>query len=421
MAKSKHLVLDCDPGCDDALAIAYLLSHGDEGEKYESIDFLTATGNVSVDQTTTNVSRILAACNVVKNREETAAKESLLKLYRGCSRNMMGDRPSAASVHGRDGLGDAPNSMIGEEFNCEPINWIQPDEDENAITRLVHLTRSKEVQNFDLLCIGPLTNLATALSLMGPKEQEEFLGKCKRVVVMGGSFDTSGNISHSSEFNMFADPVSVQIVLDIVKQYYGEDPILHFVPLNATEQVAIPLDNMDELKGGNAEINKVVFLRYILNQYGKFHVYSGATRPDIFDDVYEFCRLDYIRSMLTGSSGDSELKKFCYLHDPLAAWVLVNIEKYGGWGAENKGGLWKTESIRVDVGKGESRGRVITCRRLDGEPAPVSIPSVGTAVKWLNLERGLGANLREAFLKDMCALLQINNQYQTNQHASKNA
>lgn len=376
-----HLIVDCDPGCDDAVAIAYVLKKAN----YQRIDFLTVVGNVAVDQTTENTRRVLAACGVTNQ-----GKESAFHLYRGCSRSMMADEPSAASVHGRDGLGETPNSLIQGN---DP--WLTT-ESLTAVERLLELGRNQREQ-FDLLCTGPLTNLATAFSLMRPEQRHSFFGRCRGFIVMGGVFNSLGNISHSAEFNLFADPAAAQIVLTILKQqrsgHPNETPEMHFVSLDATEQVGIRVDHKAWNKNAKDTTPADHFLRYALQQYGQFHVLSSATRPT-GAGILPFKDLEYVRSMLAGSSGASELQPFCYLHDALAGWALVQGL------ADLK--CWNKAEIRMDTSRGESRGRVIVCA-CDKEHGPVGFPSLGTRVKWLNLT----AQNKRRFLSDIRNVLGI--------------
>ncbi|NTW43611.1 MAG: hypothetical protein HGB14_04060, partial [Anaerolineaceae bacterium] len=115
------LVWDCDPGCDDALGIALFLKRQLASPSYDNVYFLTVAGNVSIEQTTFNAARVLIACLWQKEQSEQDTKKlaQQFMIYRGCNRSMDGEEPSAASVHGRDGLGDAPNSLIWEGKECD--------------------------------------------------------------------------------------------------------------------------------------------------------------------------------------------------------------------------------------------------------------------------------------------------------------
>lgn len=353
----KLLIFDCDPGCDDALAIVLVAERG----HYNKIDLLTVAGNVSVEQTTSNACRVVSLLH----------KKKQMKVYRGCSRSLVGDLPSAASVHGRDGLGDTPNSLLGEIGND---NWVVP-EAVSAVARLIELS-SNGGEPFDLLCTGPLTNLATALNLMNVVERRCFWEKCNRFVVMGGCFNTQGNITCSAEFNVYFDPVALQMVLDVLREVQEiegmakkvntsknykktgksvESPEVYFVSLDVSESVAVSLSEQSE-RGQQDQISK--FLFYALQKYGEFHAFH-CRRPDQ-REFKSFDECEYLRALLGGSSGVSQLNKFCYLHDPLAAWVMLDFKRCNG--------KFEEVMIRVDTGRGESRGRIISCSDCSGSP-----------------------------------------------------
>jgi inosine-uridine nucleoside N-ribohydrolase len=419
-------VFDCDPGCDDALAIGLVVQHQlDPNEvHYLRVDILTVAGNVSVDQTTGNAARVLLACFSDKLgdkdrflQERFDQELGQFSIFRGCSKAMDGREPSASSVHGRDGLGDAPNSLIWGSEKAEKgaalkviKRMLLPEGPKlTAAERLMRLATDGEA--FDLLCTGPLTNLACALSKMNREQQTKFWSLCERAVIMGGSFDARGNITHSAEFNAFADPAAVQSVLDSFGQCVRQpgsllsDKRLHFVTLDSTENVAIPLDRIDS-KG--SAFPAAPFLQYALKQYGHFHVYHCQRPQDLVKAgvIERFNPVKHAWSQIAGKSGDQELKRFCYLHDPLAAWVLLS------GGCEKQ--IWNDSVVRIDTSRGECRGRIILCqRRAENESRPIVIPEYGTPVKWLSLEeftkvdKGIGRNLRDQFIEKINKLLGI--------------
>ncbi len=390
--QSRQLIFDCDPGCDDALAIALVAA----SKVYKSVDLLTVAGNVSVEQTTAN------ACRIVSLLKLDGLSDGI-KVYPGCARGLMGDIPSAASVHGRDGLGDAPNNLLGGE----PGEAIVPckQESKSAVGRLLELSVPTKGNSFDLLCTGPLTNLATALNLMTEGQRFRFWEGCQRLVVMGGCFGSQGNITPSAEFNTFFDPVAAQIVLDFLREARRKPeatktansssvPEIHFVPLDATETVAIPLTS--QKTSPEEPTNTARFLFYALQQYGEFHAFH-CKRPDDAESfgIQEFDEYEYVKSQLGGSLGVKKLHKFCYLHDPLAAWVLLNDLRVNG-------ATWETATIRIDTGRGESRGRIILCAHKLARKGPLKTPEIGTEVKWLVLEK---PEIRLEFVKKIAELL----------------
>ena len=400
--KRSLLIFDCDPGCDEALAITLIAKN----KRYKEIDLLTVAGNVSVEQTTANAHRIIALL-------KQDCVDCDMKVYRGCTRSLMGDLPLAASVHGRDGLGDVPNNNFfdppvgGAVVNpCEHEDAVV-SKPENAVVRLIQLATIDDVTAFDLLCTGPLTNLATALNLMDQTQRLKFWDRCKRFVVMGGIFGCQGNITHSAEFNIFFDPLAAQMVLDFLSELEPQRdivpdkrgtaelskiippnkiiPTIYFVPLDATETIGIPLGKQNEKKlDAQGEKTRLVtkFLFYALQQYGEFHSFH-CKHPEYKNTRFPIERFDskaYLKSQLGGSLGISELSKFCYLHDPLAAWILLNFDENSSY--------WQKAWIKIDTSRGDSRGRIIHCRsKLKSEDGPMSQLTTGTAVKWLDFNK----------------------------------
>ena len=424
------LLFDCDPGCDDALAIALVARRQlVEAPPYREVHILSVAGNVSVKQTTFNAARVLTACLLDQaaneNEKRGNSKDPLakcFKVFEGCPHNMDGDEPSAASVHGRDGLGDAPNCLIWEKKESRSGQNEAREKQArvlmsglvvnkaSAVEKYLTVARKKTKPPFDLLCTGPLTNLATALNTMSKAEQVMFWGKCRNAVIMAGAFGLGGNITHSAEFNTFSDPTAVKIVLDSFEGFLtaqnGADKIkkrLHFVSLDVTETVAILLDSK---KDKDPISHLATFLRYALKQYGQFHAFH-CKRPVVRDGRGNILELDrfnseaYANAQLAGSNGDGELKRFCYLHDPLAAWILLrNL-----FDSE----IWKEDEIRIETGLGQGRGRVILCEpRAKRGTTPVPIASHGLTVKWLDPNsRTFEKRLRRQFIDEIAGLLEI--------------
>jgi len=364
-AKRHLLLFDCDPGCDDALAIALVA----DADLYREVNLLTVAGNVSVDQTTAN------ACRIVSVLDKGNLIKGKISIHRGCARGLMGDLPSAASVHGRDGLGDAPNNLLNSDLEI-----VHPDRKISAVARLVKESEDNE-SHFDLLCTGPLTNLATALNLMSRDQRLIFWRRCRRLVIMGGNFGSKGNITPLAEFNTFFDPVATQMVLDFYKDAKkmenagsnSQIPPMRFVPLNSTERVAVPLDKQNEDPPDAAK-----FLFYALQQYGTFHAFNCKRPVKSARLIKKFEEKGYISSQLAGSTGVKKITKFCYLHDPLAAWMLLKEDQYKSIRC------WEKATIRFDTSRGEGRGQII--RYEQSKDRPFSPPSIGTNVEWLNLK-----------------------------------
>jgi purine nucleosidase len=183
----KRLVIDTDPGVDDAHAILMALAY--PGARVEAIT--TVAGNVPLERTTANALTILDVA------------QRPVPVYAGCDRAILAVKEDASHVHGSDGLGNT---------NYPPS--MRKVESEHAVQALVRLA-DESPGELTLVTIGPLTNVALALRL-DPALPEKYAG----LVVMGGAIRSMGNTSHiSAEFNIFSDPEAGAIVFDAWKDF----------------------------------------------------------------------------------------------------------------------------------------------------------------------------------------------------------
>ena len=173
------LLIDTDPGVDDALAL--LMAFNDP--RHAVVGLTIAAGNVGLDHTVRNA---LKLC-------EVAGCEA--PVFAGCAAPLLHPARDAAYVHGRDGFGDTAYAP--------PARAAEPEHAALAILRLSHLHAGKLV----LVALGPLTNLALALKL-----DPTLPRRIARLVVMGGAVTAHGNITATAEFNIAFDPEAAHIV-----------------------------------------------------------------------------------------------------------------------------------------------------------------------------------------------------------------
>lgn len=174
----RKIIIDTDPGVDDAVAIAALLSRTD----FEIRLITTVAGNVSVDKTTANVAKLLDFFHCDIPLAAGAAKPLVRQLRVG------------ARIHGESGMEGYPFPMP----KTEPIPM-------HAVEAIHSLLLSLE-EPITILALGPLTNLALLLSVY-----PSCMDRIERIVIMGGS-SARGNESPAAEFNMLTDPESAKIV-----------------------------------------------------------------------------------------------------------------------------------------------------------------------------------------------------------------
>jgi len=202
-----RVVIDTDPGVDDAVAILLALA----SPEIDVVALTTVAGNVSLDKTTLNARRLL---HLARRPDVTVAA--------GCAQPLAGPSGDAREVHGNDGLSD--------------LTWDEPEvalSEEHAVDLLARLI---EEGPLTVVAIGPLTNLATLLDRYGGIER-----RVERVVMMGGA-TFEGNVTPAAEFNVWADPEAAERVL-------AADWPVTVMPLDLTHQAYLVDDDVQFLRG----------------------------------------------------------------------------------------------------------------------------------------------------------------------------
>lgn len=191
------LIVDCDPGQDDAVALLLAMANP---AAFELLGITTVSGNVPLSRTAYNA-RVI--------RELAGRAE--VPIFAGCPRPMLVAPRSAAHIHGEGGI-------EGAELP-EPSAPLEPA---HALVWLIETLRATD-RPVTLATLGPLTNLATAI-VMAP----DIVGRIERLVMMGGAIG-AGNVTASAEFNLYADPHAAAIV-------FGAGLRLTMIGLDVTHQ-----------------------------------------------------------------------------------------------------------------------------------------------------------------------------------------
>lgn len=200
----RAIVLDCDPGLDDAMAILTAARYA------QLVAITTVNGNVSLDKTTRNalVTAQLAGLDV--------------PVHAGAARPLLAEPLDAARVHGESGL-DGP---VLPALEREPASH-------DAVGFLLELTRRRG--DIDLVAVGPLTNVALAM-----RADAGFASRLRSLTIMGGGVNM-GNVTPVAEFNVWADPEAAAVVL-------ASGIEVTMVGLNLTTQVRAGRRTVDELR-----------------------------------------------------------------------------------------------------------------------------------------------------------------------------
>lgn len=260
--KKVPVIIDCDPGHDDAIAILWALA----SPQLDVRAVTTVAGNQSIEKVTGNAIKVL-----------TIAGKKNISVGMGFAHPLMGKNHDGAQIHGETGL-DGP--VLPEAgFDKSELNAIQLMEKV--------LTESRE--QVTLITLGPLSNIAR-LFLVRPDLKK----KIKQISMMGGG--TYGNWTPAGEFNIWDDPEAAKIVFDS-----GIDIIM--AGLDVTQKAYVTDDENEKIK---AQGNKVsVFVSELIEYYRQYHYkvegFPGCTLHDpcavaalVYPEIFksEKCHVD---------------------------------------------------------------------------------------------------------------------------------
>ncbi|WP_284372341.1 nucleoside hydrolase [Sulfitobacter pacificus] len=233
----RKVIIDTDPGQDDAVAILLALASPEE------IDLLGITcvaGNVPLDLTSKNA-RIIC---------ELAGKTDV-KVYAGCDRPLGRELVTAEHVHGKTGL-DGPNLP-------DPV---MPLCDGHGVDFIIEQLRTHDAGQITLCPLGPLTNIATAF-----EKAPDIVARVSEIVLMGGGYFEGGNITPTAEFNIYVDPQAADIV------FKSGVPIV-VMPLDVTHKALVTKQRNDAFRALDTPVGIAVaqmtdfFERFDKEKYG---------------------------------------------------------------------------------------------------------------------------------------------------------
>jgi len=288
-----RVIIDTDPGIDDALALILALASPELS--VEAIT--TVAGNVEVGQAARNACLIL---DVIDPHTRPAVAV-------GAGRPLKRALHTAHDYHGEDGLGGLSGFRTsgGLPRYPEPKRSVTRQDAPAVIAELIGSAPGEIV----LICIGPLTNLATAI-LAAPAK----MVKVKKIVIMGGAIAVPGNVTPCAEFNMYVDPDAAEVA------FTSGLPIT-LVPLDVTQQVILTQEQID------------ASVRPIGNRVAQF----------VCDSTQRLLRHEQERTALAAIP----------LHDPLAVGIVV----------DNSLVRRRPFHLEVETAAGPSRGSTIADRR----------------------------------------------------------
>ena len=242
---AQKIIIDTDPGQDDAVAILLALASPDE---IEVLGITAVAGNVPLYLTERNA-RIVC---------ELAGRPDIA-VYAGCDRPLRRKLVTAEHVHGKTGL-DGPKLP-------EPKIKLQ---EKHGVDFIIDTILQEPGNSVSLCPLGPLTNIASAII-----KQPKIVSRIKQIVLMGGAYFEVGNITPTAEFNIFVDPDAAKIVFEA-----GIDMVA--MPLDVTHKALVTGERNEAFRQLQSPVGIAVaemtdfFERFDKEKYGS----SGAPLHD---------------------------------------------------------------------------------------------------------------------------------------------
>jgi purine nucleosidase len=236
MSEPIPVIIDCDPGQDDAVMLLMALAC----PELDVLGITTVAGNVPLELTQRNA-RLMV----------DLAGRADVPVFAGCDRPLNRPLLTAENVHGSTGI---------DGYQIRPTRT--PLQDVHAVDFTVQTLLSAAPAEVTLVPTGPLTNIASAI-----RREPAILPNIGRIVLMGGALREGGNTTTSAEFNIFVDPEAAQTVLHCGR------PIT-IAPLDVTHRVLVTPDILDRIRAldsavGRATVGMLAFFnRYDSHKYG---------------------------------------------------------------------------------------------------------------------------------------------------------
>ena len=258
MTSARKIIIDTDPGQDDAFAILLALASPDD---LNVLGITCVAGNVPLALTQRNA-RIIC---------ELAGRADI-GVYAGAAEPLVRPLVTAEHVHGKTGL-DGP-------VMAEPQMALRP---QHGVDFIIETLRHEPSGSVTLCPLGPLTNIALAF-----QQAPDIIARVQQIVLMGGGYFEGGNITPVAEFNIYVDPQAADIVFRS-----GVDLVV--MPLDVTHKVLTTQARVAAFRGMNTKVGKIAaewadfFERFDMAKYGSqgapLHdpcVIAYLLQPDLF-------------------------------------------------------------------------------------------------------------------------------------------
>ncbi|WP_410217067.1 nucleoside hydrolase [Paracoccus sp. (in: a-proteobacteria)] len=205
-----RIIIDTDPGQDDAVAILLALA----SPEIDVLGVVAVAGNVPLDLTQVNARKVV----------ELAGRTDV-PVFAGCDRPLTRSLTTAEHVHGKTGLDgiDLPDPTL-------------PLQEQHGVEFIIQTLRNEPAGSVTLVPIGPLTNIAEAF-----RRAPDIIGRVQRIVLMGGAYFEVGNITPAAEFNIYVDP-------EAAAEVFTAGVPLVVMPLDVTHKALTSREWIDALR-----------------------------------------------------------------------------------------------------------------------------------------------------------------------------
>ena len=290
----RKVIIDCDPGIDDSLALMLALS----SPEIEVIGITIVCGNTPVDMGFENAKKILKFIHRLD-----------IPIYKGATQPLKKPYVDALDTHGADGL--------GESF-LDPVPGY-----EQKMDAIEFLSKTLKQEPCTVIAIGPMTNFAQLIA----KDPAAFEA-IDTFISMGGTYKAHGNCSPVGEYNYWEDPEAAKIV-------YAHTKMIHMIGLDVTRQIVLTHEILDAWEPKNKKVTD--FIRKITSFYFTFHWHQEHLKGCVINDplaiayvidpsicsgfkAYTDIKTDGI------TRGESVVDAYDFYHKPANAKILTQVD-----------------------------------------------------------------------------------------------
>jgi inosine-uridine nucleoside N-ribohydrolase len=296
---ARRVVLDCDPGHDDAMAILLAAA----SPALELVAITTVAGNQTLDKVTLNARRVCSVAGITD-----------VPIAAGCDRPIRREQVVAGDIHGASGL--------------DGVDWGEPTVGLDPRHGVDVIVEAAEAGPLTLIAVGPLTNVATAL-----ERAPHIAANLERISIMGGAIGL-GNRTPSAEFNIYVDPEAAAAV-------FASGVPITLLPLEATHRALATDEVLERIAalGSPVAAMSIALMRFFAETYERVF---GFDAPAVHDPCAVAAVIEpsiittrHVNVMIDTSSGIGAGRTACDIHgvtgNPENADVAIDLDARAFW------------------------------------------------------------------------------------------